>query len=63
MKTFIKLSILTIIMIALISVFFEYCINRPLNIYIQYALSGVMLIVTVVFLVYLIKEIIKILNP
>lgn len=63
MKTFIKLSLLTILMIALISVFFEYCINRPVNVYLQYALSAIMLIVTVFFLVYLVKEIIKILNP
>jgi hypothetical protein len=62
MKDFIKLSLLTILMIAIISLFFEYCINRPLNVYLQYALSAVMLIVTVAFLVYLVKQIIKILN-
>lgn len=62
MKDFIKLSLLTILMIAVISLFFEYCINRPLNVYLQYALSAVMLIVTVAFLVYLVKQIIKHLN-
>lgn len=62
MKDFIKLSLLTILMIAVISLFFEYCINRPLNVYLQYTLSAVMLIVTVAFLVYLVKQIIKHLN-
>lgn len=62
MKTFAKLASLTIFMIAIISLFFEFCINRPMNAYIQYALSAVMLIATVGFIVYLVKEILKILK-
>lgn len=63
MKTFIKLTLLTLVMIAVIGLYFEYCVNRPLNIYIQYAATAVILIITVAFLVYLVKQLIKILNP
>lgn len=63
MKTFIKLTLLTLLMIAVISLYFEYFVNRPMNIYFQYAAAAVMIIATVVFLVYLVKQIIKILNP
>jgi len=63
MKTFIKLSLLTLVMIAVIGLYFEFCVNRPLNIYIQYAATAVIIIATVAFLVYLVKQLIKILNP
>lgn len=62
MKTFIKLFTLTVLIIVLNSLFFEYCINRPCNTYIQYIGSTVMLIITVAFLVYLVKELLKILK-
>lgn len=63
MKTFVKLTLLTLLMIAIIGLYFEYCVNRPLNIYIQYAATAAIIIITVIFLVYLVKQLIKILNP
>lgn len=63
MKTFVKLTLLTLLMIAIIGLYFEYCVNRPLNIYIQYAVTAAIIIITVIFLVYLVKQLIKILNP
>lgn len=63
MKTFIKLTLLTLLMIGVISLYFEYFVNRPMNIYIQYAATAVIIIVAVMFIVYLVKELIKILNP
>lgn len=62
MKTFIKLTLITALMIFVISMFFEYVINRPFNTYLQYALSTVMVIVVVIYVVYLVKELIKVLN-
>lgn len=50
-------------MIALLGLYFEFCVNRPLNIYIQYAASAVVIVLTVAFVVYFVKQIIKILNP
>jgi hypothetical protein len=63
MNTFVKLTLLSISMIALLGLYFEFCVNRPLNIYIQYAASAVVIILTVAFVVYFVKQIIKILNP
>ncbi len=63
MNTFVKLTLLSIAMIALLGLYFEFCVNRPLNIYIQYAASAVVIILTVAFVVYFVKQIIKILNP
>lgn len=62
MKTFIKLTLLTSLMIFLVSMFFEYVINRPFNVYLQYILSTVMLIAVVMYVVYFVKELIKVLN-
>ncbi len=62
MKTFIKLTLLTAFIIALCSLFFEYCINRPVSVYIQYPLIVVMFIIIVVYLVYLTKQISNLLN-
>lgn len=62
MKTFIKLTLLTALMIFIVSMFFEYVINRPFNVYMQYVLSTVMLIAVVIYVVYLVKELIKVLN-
>lgn len=63
MKVFIKLFTLTIIVIVALSVYFEFCVNRPLNSYIQYMISTIMIILIVLYLVYMVKQIIKILNP
>ncbi|MCA0431540.1 MAG: hypothetical protein LCH32_13670 [Bacteroidetes bacterium] len=63
MKTAIKLVVLTILVITILSVYFEYVINRPLNFYLQTALSILVIIGTLFYLVYLIKCLIKILNP
>ena len=63
MKVFAKLTLLTLLVIALLGVYFEFCVNRPLNLYLQYAISAVVIIGTVFYVVYLVKQIIKILNP
>jgi hypothetical protein len=63
MKIAIKLIVLTILVITILSVYFEYIINRPLNFYLQTALSIIVIIGTIFYLVYLIKSLIKILNP
>lgn len=63
MKIAIKLIVLTILVITILSVYFEYVINRPLNFYLQTALSILVIIGTLFYLVYLIKCLIKILNP
>ncbi|MDI9341612.1 MAG: hypothetical protein QM534_13660 [Sediminibacterium sp.] len=63
MSAFIRLTLLTIGMIVVLGLYFEYCVNRPLNIYLQYGISAVVIVVTVWFLVYLVKQIIKFLNP
>jgi hypothetical protein len=63
MKVFIRLTILTIFVVAVCSLYFEYCINRPMNVYIQYVLSTLVLIGVVVYLVYFVKQILKVLNP
>lgn len=63
MSAFIRLTLLTIGMIVVLGLYFEYCVNRPLNIYLQYSISAVVIVVTVWFLVYLVKRIIKFLNP
>lgn len=62
MLAFIRLTLLTIGMIVVLGLYFEYCVNRPLNIYLQYSISTVIIVVTVWFLVYLVKQIIKFLN-
>jgi hypothetical protein len=63
MKIFAKLTLLTLLVIALLGVYFEFCVNRPLNLYLQYVISAVVIIGTVFYVVYLVKQIIKILNP
>lgn len=63
MSAFIRLTLLTLGMIVLLGLYFEYCVNRPLNVYLQYAISAVVIILTVGFLVYLVKQLIKFLNP
>ena len=63
MKVFIKLTVLTILVIVLCSVYFEYCINRPLNVYLQYAITTVVIIGVVIYLAYMVKQLLKILNP
>lgn len=63
MNTFVRLTLLSLAMIIVIGLYFEYCVNRPLNVYLQYAATAVVIIVTAYFLVYLVKQIIKLLNP
>ena len=63
MKVFIKLFTLTIIAIVALSVYFEFCVNRPLNLYLQYFISTIVVILVVMYLVYMVKQLIKILNP
>lgn len=63
MNIFIKLTLLSLAVIALLGVYFEFCINRPINTYLQYGISAFVIIGTVFYLVYLVKQIIKILNP
>jgi hypothetical protein len=63
MKDFIKLSSFALLLILVLTLYFEYIVNRPVNIYIQYIGSGLALIYTVFSLVYIIKQIIKLLNP
>jgi hypothetical protein len=63
MKVFIKLTTITIAMIVICSLYFEYFVNRPLNIYIQYIATALIIILIVAFLVYLVQQILKILNP
>ncbi|MCD6018440.1 MAG: hypothetical protein K0S53_1561 [Bacteroidetes bacterium] len=62
MKTIIKLIVLTAVVIALCSLFFEYCINRPVSVYIQYPLLIAMIIIVLLYLAYLIKQISNFLN-
>lgn len=62
MRTFIKLTLSAALMIFVVSMFFEYVINRPFNTYLQYALSAIMFIVVVIYVVYFVKELIKVLN-
>lgn len=63
MKEFAKLTFFTLGIVIIISAYFEYCVNRPLNIYIQYAATGVIIIIAAFYMVYLVKKIIKLLNP
>ena len=63
MNRFVRLTLLSLAMVILLSLYFEYCVNRPLNIYIQYAATAVILIISGFFLVYLVKQIIQLLNP
>lgn len=63
MKIFIKLILLSLLVIALLGLYFEFCINRPINMYLQYAITAVVIIGTVAFVVFLVKQLIKILNP
>lgn len=63
MKVFIKLTLLTIFVVVICSLCFEYIINRPMNVYIQYAVTTVMIIGVTIYLVYLVKQLLKILNP
>lgn len=63
MNHFVRLTLLTIAMVIILGLYFEYCINRPLNVYLQYAATAGAIILTGFFLVYLIKQIIKLLNP
>lgn len=62
MKTFIKLTLITAVVITLCSLFFEYIVNRPVSVYIQYPAMIAMFITVVVYLVYLVKEISNFLN-
>ena len=63
MNVFIKLTLLTLLVIALLGIYFEFCINRPLNLYLQYTISAIVIIGTGFYLVYLVRQIIKLLNP
>jgi len=63
MKIFIRLTLLSLAMVVIISLYFEYFVNRPLNVYLQYAASAIVIILTGFFLVYFVKQILKLLNP
>lgn len=63
MKVFIKLTVLTLVVVVLCSLYFEYCINRPLNVYLQYAITAIMIIGVAAYLIYMVKQLLKILNP
>ncbi len=63
MNTFVKLTLISLAVIAGLGLYFEFCINRPMNLYLQYGISAVVIIGTVMYLVYLVKQIIKLLNP
>lgn len=63
MKVFIKLTLLTILLVVICSLCFEYIINRPMNVYVQYAVTAAMIIGVAIYLVYLVKQLLKILNP
>lgn len=63
MNVFIRLTLITILFIAFLGLYFEFCVNRPLNIYLQYAAGAVAVIVSALFLTYMVKQIIKLLNP
>lgn len=63
MKSFVRLTLLSLAMVILLTSYFEFCVNRPLNIYLQYATTAVIIIVTGFYLVYLVKQLIKLLNP
>ncbi len=62
MKLFIKLTLLTALIIVLCSLFFEYIINRPVSVYIQYALTVFLFIIVVSYAVYFVKQISNFLN-
>lgn len=63
MKRFVRLTILSLAMVIVLSIYFEYCVNRPLNVYLQYAATAGIIILSGFFLVYVVKQIIKLLNP
>lgn len=63
MKLFARLTLLTLGMVILLGLYFEFIVNRPMNLYLQYAASAVMIIVTGIFLYYLVKQLIRLLNP
>lgn len=63
MKHFVKLTLLSLAMVIILGLYFEYCVSRPLNIYVQYAATAGIVILTGYFIVYLIRQIIKLLNP
>lgn len=63
MKVATKLIILTILVITILGLYFEYVINRPVNFYVQTGISIIVVIGVIFFLVYLIKNLLKILNP
>ena len=62
MKLFIKLTLLTALIIALCSLFFEYIINRPVSVYIQYTSMVFLFIIVVAYAVYFVKQISNFLN-
>lgn len=63
MNTAVKLIVMFLGMILLLSLYFEFFVNRPMNVYLQYAAAAIMTLVTLFFLVYLVRQLIKILNP
>ena len=63
MKVFIRLTLLTLAMVIVLSLYFEYCVSRPMNLYVQYAATAVVIILSGYFLVYFVRQILKLLNP
>lgn len=63
MNHFVRLVLVILAMVIVLGLYFEYCVNRPLNSYIQYAATAGVVILTGYFIVYLIRQIIKLLNP
>lgn len=63
MKLVVRLTLITLGMVILLSLYFEYCVSRPLNVYLQYAATAVVILISVYYLVYLIRQIVKLFNP
>jgi hypothetical protein len=63
MKTFVKLTLISVAMVIVTTLYFEYCVNRPLNIYLQYAATAAMILTAAAYLLYMVKQILKLLNP
>lgn len=62
MKKFIEISIVSVLFIALATLYFELVVNRPMNAILQTIIMIVMIVLAISYLVYLIKQLLKILN-
>jgi hypothetical protein len=63
MGTFTRLTIITVAFVAFLGAYFEYFVNRPMNLYVQYAGTALVIVLSAWYLYYLVKQLMKLLNP